>query len=46
MVDEAVNHGNGDVVVVEVLGPVGELLVGGQDDGAVLVEGVDLLVRV
>ena len=44
--NDAVDDRYGDVVVVEVVGPVGELLVSGQDDGAVLVQGVDQLEQV
>ena len=38
--DEAVHDGHGQVVVVEELTPVGEVLVGGDDHQAILVEAV------
>ena len=39
--DDAIHDGDGDIVVMEELAPVGKVLVGGQDDGSVFIEGVD-----
>ena len=44
--DNAVDDRDGHVIVVEELAPVGEVLVGGQDDGPVLVHNVDELEQV
>ena len=46
MVDHSVDDGHGHVVVMEELAPAGEVLVGGQDDRAVLVQVVDQLEQV
>jgi hypothetical protein len=43
VVDEAVDHGGGDDIVAEHLSPAAELLVGGDDQGGVLITGRDEL---
>jgi len=43
MMDDAVDNGHGDVIIAEELAPVGEFLVGGQDDRPVFIQRVDEL---
>src|SRR3546814_1730070 len=46
MMDNAIDDWNRHVIVMEELAPVGEVLIGGQDDGSVLVEHIDELEQV
>lgn len=46
MMDDPVDDRHGDVVIAEELAPLGELLVGGQDDRAVFIQRVDELKQV
>ena len=46
MMDDPVYDRDGHIVVVEELTPVGKVLVGGQDDGAVLIQAVHQLEEV
>jgi hypothetical protein len=43
MMDEAVDDGHGHIVVKEELAPIGERLVGGQDDRPVFIQSIDEL---
>ena len=46
MMNESIHNGHGDLITVKELAPVGKVLVGGKDDGAVLIETVDQLKEV
>lgn len=46
MVDDAVDDRYGDIIMAEDLTPVGEFLVGGQDDRPVFIQGVDELKQI
>jgi len=46
MVNDAVDDGYGDVIILEEFAPVGEVFVGGNDQRAVFVEAVDKLEQV
>src|SRR3546814_19000613 len=46
MMDYAIDDLNRHVIVMEELAPVGEVIIGGQDDGSVLVEHIDELEQV
>ena len=44
--DDPVNDRYRNIVIVEKLPPTGEVLIGSQDDGSVLVQAVDQLKQV
>ncbi len=46
MMDNAVDDRHGDVVIAKELTPLGEVLVGGQDDRPVFIQRVDELKQV
>ena len=46
MMDNAIHYRHSDIILVEEFPPVGEILVGGDDHRAVLIQAVDQLKHV